>query len=76
MMGMTPRSRYHPENKLFPPHNVLGTDGRNLFGSLDDFYQAHKNGASVYWMDKRHYSAFSGTIWTFDYENEELQSFV
>ena len=59
--GHDPLDRYHPENKLFPPHNVLGTDGRNLFGSLADFYQAHKNEATVYWMDKRHYSAFSGT---------------
>ena len=30
--GHDPLDRYHPENKLFPPHNVLGTDGRNLFG--------------------------------------------
>ena len=37
--GHDPLDRYHPENKLFPPHNVLGTDGRNLFGSLADFYQ-------------------------------------
>lgn len=59
--GHDPLDHYHPENKLFPPHNVLRTDGRNLFGSLADFYQAHKNEATVYWLDKRHYSAFSGT---------------
>lgn len=51
----------HPESKLFPPHNIMGTQGRDLYGPLADFYQEHKDHAQVYWMDKRHYSAFSGT---------------
>lgn len=50
---------YHPETKLFPPHNIEGTEGRNLYGSLQTFYEANPD--SVYWMDKRRYSAFSGT---------------
>ena len=24
---------YHPESKLFPPHNIAGTNGRDLFGN-------------------------------------------
>ena len=24
----------HPETELFPPHNIEGTDGRDLYGSL------------------------------------------
>lgn len=56
-----PTDRFHPENKLFPPHNVIGTDGRQLFGSLADLYAAHSTQENVYWFDKRHYSAFSGT---------------
>ena len=52
---------FHPESKLFPPHNIKGTSGRNLYGSLADFYQEHKADSRVFWMDKRHYSAFSGT---------------
>ncbi len=51
----------HPESKLFPPHNIMGTQGRDLYGPLADFYQENKDHARVYWMDKRHYSAFSGT---------------
>ena len=23
---------YHPETKLFPPHNIEGTSGRHLYG--------------------------------------------
>ncbi|MBW4080343.1 cysteine hydrolase family protein [Paenibacillus sp. S150] len=50
---------YHPESKLFPPHNLRGTEGRGLYGSLKDVYE--QNQASIYWMDKTRYSAFSGT---------------
>ena len=52
---------FHPETKLFPPHNIKGTSGRDLYGPLADFYQEHKTDQSVFWLDKRHYSAFSGT---------------
>ncbi|MEG3031795.1 MAG: isochorismatase family protein, partial [Enterococcus sp.] len=56
-----PNDQYHPENALFPPHNVIGTSGRELYGSLTPLYDTHKEAAAVYWIDKRHYSAFSGT---------------
>jgi nicotinamidase-related amidase len=50
---------YHPEQRLFPPHNIRGTEGRRLYGKLDTVYQANRD--SVYWMDKTRYSAFCGT---------------
>lgn len=56
-----PADQYHPENKLFPPHNVIGTSGRKLYGSLETLYEAHQEKETAYWIDKRHYSAFSGT---------------
>lgn len=56
-----PSDQYHPENKLFPAHNVIGTRGRDLYGGLASLYDANKEKATVYWFDKRHYSAFSGT---------------
>jgi len=49
----------HPETKLFPPHNIRGTDGRSLYGKLGEWYDAH--GTDAYWMDKTRYSAFCGT---------------
>jgi len=52
---------YHPENKLFPPHNLVGTSGRQLYGQLEKIYEEHHTLPTVYWLDKRHYSAFSGT---------------
>ncbi|SMG17559.1 Nicotinamidase-related amidase [Paenibacillus aquistagni] len=50
---------YHPETKMFPPHNIRGTSGRNLYGSVMDIYKKHK--PSIYWMDKTRYSSFCGT---------------
>ncbi|MEH7115628.1 isochorismatase family cysteine hydrolase [Neobacillus niacini] len=52
---------YHPETKLFPPHNIRGTSGRNLYGSLQKVYDENKDCENVYYIDKTRYSAFAGT---------------
>ncbi|WP_026694279.1 cysteine hydrolase family protein [Peribacillus kribbensis] len=52
---------HHPETKLFPPHNIRGTEGRSLYGSLIDVYEQNKSEPHVYFMDKTRYSAFAGT---------------
>ncbi|MGT2754356.1 cysteine hydrolase family protein [Streptococcus ovis] len=52
---------FHPETKLFPPHNIKGTSGRDLYGTLADVYEEIKDDTRVFWFDKRHYSAFAGT---------------
>lgn len=49
----------HPETKLFPPHNIRGTEGRSLYGRLAEAYERNKD--KIYWMDKTRYSAFHGT---------------
>jgi niacin transporter len=56
-----PKDQFHPENKLFPAHNVIGTPGRELYGKLANVYAENQTKDNVYWLDKRHYSAFSGT---------------
>lgn len=50
---------YHPETRLFPPHNLRGSKGRELYGELKTVYEDNKD--AIYWMDKTRYSAFSGT---------------
>lgn len=50
---------YHPETVLFPPHNIRGTGGRNLYGQVAEVYERHQS--KVYWMDKTRYSSFCGT---------------
>ncbi|WHY86786.1 isochorismatase family cysteine hydrolase [Neobacillus novalis] len=52
---------YHPETKLFPPHNLRGTAGRDLFGALQQVYSENKHRENVAYMDKTRYSAFAGT---------------
>lgn len=56
----TSHDLYHPETSL-SPHNIQGTDGRRLYGSLGNLYGAHAGKENVYWMDKTRYSAFAGT---------------
>lgn len=53
--------QFHPETKLFPPHNLRHTEGRELYGSLKEVYDRNKNAENVYYLDKTRYSAFAGT---------------
>ena len=52
---------YHPETKLFPPHNIVGTPGQELYGKLKDWYEAHKSSDRVYKFNKNRYSSFQNT---------------
>ncbi|PLR99293.1 cysteine hydrolase family protein [Bacillus sp. T33-2] len=52
---------FHPETKLFPPHNIRGTEGRDLYGSLEELYQKNRHLETVHYIDKTRYSAFAGT---------------
>ncbi|WP_260285016.1 cysteine hydrolase family protein [Peribacillus aracenensis] len=53
--------RLHPESNLFPPHNISGTMGRELYGALKEEYETNKNQKNVHYIDKTRYSAFAGT---------------
>lgn len=65
---------YHPESKLFPPHNIVCTEGRTTWGYTGEvigrlyFESAPENTGSkphkdLHWnfIDKTRYSAFAGT---------------
>lgn len=54
-------NEYHPESKLFPPHNVRETSGRDLYGELQAVFEANKHMENVEYLDKTRYSAFAGT---------------
>lgn len=53
--------KLHPETALFPPHNIAGTSGRDLYGKLAAVYEQNKDKDNVYYYDKTRYSAFAGT---------------
>ncbi|HLR40357.1 MAG TPA: isochorismatase family cysteine hydrolase [Virgibacillus sp.] len=52
---------FHPESALFPPHNIKGTAGCDLYGELAAVYESHKDDKNVYYFEKTRYSAFAGT---------------
>ncbi|MBD1380866.1 cysteine hydrolase family protein [Metabacillus arenae] len=52
---------FHPEKELFPPHNLQGTKGRELYGELSDIWKNNQDQEHLYFMDKTRYSAFAGT---------------
>lgn len=56
-----PGDPYHPETKLFPPHNVEDTPGREYYGDLQVWYDQNKSNAHVMAFPKRRYSSFAGT---------------
>ncbi|MEK4229424.1 cysteine hydrolase family protein [Solibacillus sp. FSL H8-0538] len=49
----------HPETKLFPPHNLYRTAGRDLYGKVKTAYEKNKD--VCIFLDKTRYSAFAGT---------------
>lgn len=52
---------FHPESKLFPPHNIKDTHGRKLYGKLQAVYEQNQEKENVLWIDKTRYNAFTGT---------------
>ncbi|MGV3244375.1 cysteine hydrolase family protein [Staphylococcus sp. 11261D007BR] len=52
---------YHPETKTFPPHNIEGTDGRDLYGDIGQEYEKIKDASHVFFLDKRRFDSFYGT---------------
>ena len=52
---------FHPENKLFPPHNIEGTWGQEFYGPLKAWYQNHQASEKVYAFSKNRYSSFQNT---------------
>ena len=57
---------FHPETKLFPPHNIKGTDGRDLYG------QSKKTAVSFGWTNAI-ILPFLGRIWIFVCANAGLK---
>ncbi|SIS40447.1 Nicotinamidase-related amidase [Salimicrobium flavidum] len=52
---------WHPETELFPPHNIIGTEGRELYGEVKTVYEQYRHESFVHYLDKTRYSAFAGT---------------
>ncbi len=64
-----PNDPYHPESKLFPPHNVRGTWGREFYGDLKHGLRPTKMTAAFTCTTKRVIVPLQGPIWTCAYVN-------
>ena len=47
--------------ELWPPHNVVDTEGQQLYGDLYDWFQDNKNHENVFYIPKTNYNAFFKT---------------
>ena len=45
---------YHPETKLFPPHNIEGTPGQKLYGEMQTILEANKDNPNLYYLSLIH----------------------
>lgn len=52
---------FHPETKLFPPHNLKDSWGHELYGEIQNWYTQNADRDQVYYFDKNRYSAFVNT---------------
>lgn len=53
----------HPESALFPPHNIKGTAGRQVYGRTGQVLNQAEAlwDSRVFWLDNVRYSCFVGT---------------
>ncbi|WIV19480.1 isochorismatase family cysteine hydrolase [Paenibacillus polygoni] len=50
-----------PHFELWPPHNIVGTEGQQLFGELYDWFQDNKDHDNVIYSPKTDYNSFFNT---------------
>jgi nicotinamidase-related amidase len=50
-----------PHFELWPPHNIIGTEGQQLYGDLNEWYQVNKDHEKVIYSPKTNYNAFFQT---------------
>lgn len=50
-----------PHFELWPPHNIVGTEGQQLYGDLYDWFQDNKDNENLMYKSKTNYNAFFQT---------------
>lgn len=50
-----------PHFELWPPHNIIGTKGQELYGDLNEWFQDNNGNKNVMYMPKTNYNAFFKT---------------
>lgn len=71
-----PMDAHQPDDlhfELWPPHNVIGTYGQQLYGELYEWYEAHKDDENVIYVPKTNYNAFFKTGLAEKLKNSEVE---
>ncbi|MGI2328408.1 cysteine hydrolase family protein [Planococcus sp. YIM B11945] len=50
-----------PHFELWPPHNIVGTEGQKLYGELQQWFEKNENRENVLYIPKTNYNAFFKT---------------
>ncbi|MCG7334613.1 cysteine hydrolase [Sporosarcina sp. ACRSM] len=50
-----------PHFELWPPHNIVGTEGQQLYGELYDWFESHQENKNLIYSPKTNYNAFFKT---------------
>lgn len=50
-----------PHFELWPPHNIVGTEGQQLYGELHDWFEENQDHENVIYVPKTNYNAFFQT---------------
>ncbi|MBD7971312.1 cysteine hydrolase family protein [Paenibacillus gallinarum] len=61
VVSMDSHQQNDPHFKLWPPHNIEGTEGQQLYGDLYDWFQKNQHHENVLYTPKTNYNAFFKT---------------
>ena len=62
-----------PHFELWPAHNVVGTEGQQLYGDLNEWYQENKGHENVIYSPKTNYNAFFQTGLAENFRNLRIE---
>lgn len=65
------RGSFHPETRLFPPHNIVGTPGRELYGGVKTTYEKYKDRLICIGLTKSAIPHFTVLPWMLCFAAEE-----
>ena len=61
VVSMDAHEENDPHFDLWPAHNVTGSYGQQLYGELQDWFEANQNHDQLYYQAKTNYNAFFKT---------------
>ncbi|MGI2788982.1 cysteine hydrolase family protein [Bacillus cytotoxicus] len=62
-----------PHFQLWTPHNIVNTEGQQLYGELYEWYQENKGNENVIYVPKTNYNAFFKTDLAATLKNLEVE---